>query len=558
MTGLPAAATVVIVGAGPVGLMSANLLGRLGVDVVLIERNAAPYDVPRAITLDDEGARTLQAAGLDREYLPRAVPGRGSRYYDDDGVPFAEVGPGPVEYGFPRRTQIFQPALERALLTGLARFGKVHVAYSHQFLGLEQRDDQVRVTVADPDGREHLVVADHVIASDGARSPVRHALGIEMLGDTYPEDWLIVDTLNDPDQEPVSKFFCRADRPYVSIHAPNGGRRYEWRAAPGETTESLLDPSKIRALLEPIRPFEDSDILRAVVYTFEARIAERWSRGRVFLAGDAAHLTPPFAGQGMNAGLRDAHNLSWKIWAVATGKAGPALLETYEAERRRPAWNMVQLAVAMGDIVMPQGDLDIAFRTSLVAWMDRFPAARDFIVQMKFKPPPRYDDGAFVALHDQPFAGSLVGQMMPQPSMRRPDGGAVRLDDVIGPGFALIAQREDAARAMAEMRETLWPELAPTMISIAETLAADIPGVVALVPEPSPALPALRAHRDQIILVRPDRYVAAGFWPEDAAAAVPVFRAAMRGSGQARATGDKLAENVKNPPRIEPPRVTLE
>jgi 3-(3-hydroxy-phenyl)propionate hydroxylase len=527
MVAIPAGVTVAIVGAGPVGLMSANLLGRLGIDVLLIERNPAPYDIPRAITLDDEGARTLQAAGLDREYLPHAVPGRGSRYYDDAGLPFAEVGPGPTEYGFPRRTQIFQPAFERALLAGLGRFSQVHAAYSHSFQALEQNGDHVQVTVAGPDGREHHVTARYVLGCDGARSPVRRALGIEMLGDTYPEDWLIVDTLNDPDQEPVSKFFCRSDRPYVSIHAPDGGRRYEWRAAPGETTESLLDPSKIRALLEPIRPFEDSDILRAVVYTFEARIAERWSQGRVFLAGDAAHLTPPFAGQGMNAGLRDAHNLTWKIWAMATGKAGPKLLDTYESERRGPAWAMVQLAVAMGDIVMPQGDLDIAFRTSLVAWMDRFPAARDFIVQMKFKPPPRYDKGAFLDLHNQPFTGSLVGQMMPQPPMRTLDGSEARLDDVIGPGFALIAQREDTARAIRRPLLSAWPDLAISLLAISEDPPADIAGVTVLVPEPGLAMAALRAHRDQILLIRPDRYVGAAFWPKDMEPISRIFRAVL-------------------------------
>lgn len=527
----PAAVTVAIVGAGPVGLMTANLLGRFGVSTVLIERNAAPYDVPRAITLDDEGSRTLQAAGLDREYLPHARPGHGSRYYDDAGQPFAEVGPGPVEYGFPRRTQIFQPAFERVLLTGLDRFEHVHAAYAHEMRGFIQDEDKVLVSLVGPDGVEHEVSADYLIGCDGARSPVRRSLGIEMLGDTYPEDWLIVDTINDPDQESVSKFFCRTDRPYVSIPAPGGGRRYEFRAAPGETTQSLLDPATIRALLQPIRQFDDGDILRAVVYTFEARIAERWRQGRVFLAGDAAHLTPPFAGQGMNAGLRDAHNLSWKLWAVATGKAAPDLLDSYERERRGPAWAMVQLAVAMGDIVMPQGAADIAFRTSIVAWMDRFPEARDFIVQMKFKPPPRYDAGVFVGLHDQPFAGSLVGQMMPQPTVRHADGSMIRLDDVIGPGFALIAQQDATARAMADLRDRLWPELAPTMIALADGLPATVADIATLVPEPGPALAALRAHRDQIILVRPDRYVAAGFWPDDTEAAAMAFRAALGGPG---------------------------
>ena len=286
----------------------------------------------------------------------------------------------------------------------------------------------------------------------------------------------------------------------------------------------------IRALLAPMRPIADADILRAVVYTFEARIAERWRQGRVFLLGDAAHLTPPFAGQGMNAGLRDAHNLSWKLWAVTAGKASPDLLRTYEAERREPAWAMVQLAVAMGDIVMPQGAADIAFRTSLLAWMDRFPAARDFIVAMKFKPPPRYAAGAFVDLDTQPFAGSLVGQMMPQPPVRQADGGDTRLDDAIGPGFALIAQQDGTARAMAALRHSLWPELTPALVAVSGAPPIDLPDVTPLVAEPGPALAALRAHRDQIILVRPDRYVAAGFWPDDAAAAVRGFRAKMAGT----------------------------
>jgi 3-(3-hydroxy-phenyl)propionate hydroxylase len=524
MSNLPPKTTVLIVGAGPTGLMSANLLGRLGVGVILVERNAGPYDIPRAITLDDEGSRTLQAAGLDRDYLANTRPGRGSRYHDDDGNPFAEVGPGPTEYGFPRRSQIYQPAFERVLLAGLDRFEHVHVAYAHDFQALRQSETGVDVTLQGPDGTERRVSADYVIASDGARSPVRRALGIEMLGDTYPEDWLIVDTLNDPDQEPVSKFFCRSDRPYVSIPAPGGGRRYEWRAGPGETTETLLDPARIRALLEPIRAFEDSDIQRAVVYTFEARIAAHWRQGRVFLAGDAAHLTPPFAGQGMNAGLRDAHNLSWKLWVVSAGMAGPSLLDDYEAERRGPAWAMVQLAVAMGDIVMPRGARDIAFRTSLVEWMDRFPAARDFIIQMKFKPPPRHDTGAYLDLDDQPFDGSLVGQMLPQPPVSRADGGETRLDDEIGPGFAMIAQQEATARAMSVGRDTLWPELTPSLITLTDTALPALPGVAGILSRANSALRSMKVHRDQILLVRPDRYVAAAFWPEDAARTVKGYR----------------------------------
>ena len=325
MKNFPERTQVAIVGAGPVGLMAANLLGRLGVETVIIERKATPYDVPRAITMDDEGARSLQAAGLDLEYMHQTVRGRGSRYYDDKGLPFADVGPGPVEYGFARRNHFFQPDYERVLREGLKRFPHVSLAFAHDCTGHEQSPSSVTLSVQTLDGDRRLT-ADYLLAADGARSPTRNRLGIGMLGDTYPEDWLILDMVSDPDEEPVSKFFCRSDRPYVSIPAPHGGRRYEFRATCGETPESLTDPAKIRALLEPIRPFDDAEILRATVYTFEAKIAERWSSGRVFLMGDAAHLTPPFAGQGLHTGLRDAHNLAWKIWAVVTGKAGQGLL----------------------------------------------------------------------------------------------------------------------------------------------------------------------------------------------------------------------------------------
>jgi len=523
MNSLPKRARIVIVGAGPVGLTAANILGRLGAEVVVVERNAAPYDIPRAITLDDEGARTLQAAGLADAFMHQTVPGRGSRYYDDAGIPFADVGPGPVEYGFPRRSHFFQPDLERVLRDGLDRFERVGLFPSHEFTGLKQTDEGVTLTLRGPAGDPVTLDADHVAGCDGARSPVRAALGIEMLGDTYPEDWLILDMASDTDDEPVSKFFCRGDRPYVSIPAPRGGRRYEFRAGPGETSESLKDPSTFRALLEPIRAFEDSEVLRAAVYTFEARIAERWSEGRVFLAGDAAHLTPPFAGQGLNAGLRDAHNIAWKLWAVTSGLAGRELLSTYEAERRGPTWAMVQLAVAMGDIVMPEGEADIAFRASVLRWMDRFPEAREYIVGMKFKPPPRYSDGAFVDLHTQPFAGSLVGQMMPQPPVTRPGGGAARLDDVIGPGFALIAQQPAVAEAMRDQLG-MWSALGPAAVLLTDD---PVEGIESLVPEEGQALAMLRAHRDQIILVRPDRYVAAAFWPGGGDAALEAFRSRL-------------------------------
>lgn len=517
---LPGRVRVAIVGAGPVGLMAANLLGTYGVETLIIDRNPTTMDIPRAIAIDDEGARTLQATGLDHIFMPHTVPAGGARYYDNDGVPFAEVGAPPPEYGFPRRNYFYQPELEQALAQGLARFDHVTLAFNTNLSAFV--DDGAGVTLKIDNGGE--VRADYLIAADGARSPVREALGIAMQGDTYPQDWLVVDTENDPDQEPVSKFFCRSDRPFVSIPAPRGGRRYEFQLQTGEAAEDMLSVERVRDFLGPMRTLSDEDLTRITVYTFQARIAARFSQGRIFLAGDAAHLTPPFAGQGMNSGLRDAHNISWKLAAVLHGQAGPALLDSYDLERRGPAWAMVQLAVAMGEIIMPQVREDIEFRHGVLRQFERFPQARDFIINMKFKPRPRYADGPFVDLHAQSFAGSLVGAMLPQVELDEAASDVPRLDDGLGSGFALLAQATDAARFMAEHQADLWPELAPARVLLSGGAAAAPAGVARLVSQPGPALTAVRAHRDQILLIRPDRYVAAAFWPDDALAVVAAFR----------------------------------
>ena len=267
-----------------------------------------------------------------------------------------------TRYGFPKRNYFHQPDLEQVLLDGLARFPSVTVSFGTEVTGFEDQGDGVRLTLDGQEG-ERTLTAEWLVACDGARSGTRQALGIGMAGEAYSEDWLIVDTVNDPDDEPVSEFFCRTGRPYVSIPAPRGGRRYEFRAAPGETARTDLDWEAIRSLLDPIRPLAPEDVLRKTVYTFEARLAERFRDGRVLLAGDAAHLTPPFAGQGMNAGLRDAHNIAWKLSLATTSRASPGLLDSYEIERRGPATAMVRLAVAMGDFIMPRDAGDVALRT---------------------------------------------------------------------------------------------------------------------------------------------------------------------------------------------------
>mgnify|MGYP003627275559 CR=1 FL=1 len=506
----PTECPVVIVGAGPAGLTTANLLGRYGVDCVVLERENQPMNLPRAIVLDDEGARTLQVFGLDKTYVSSAEPGDGSKYFDDDGNCFAETGKGPQNFGFPKRQFIFQPELEEALLSRLEEQTPGILHFSSDVVGVENKSDHALVSVQDAQGKQHVIKTQWVLACDGGRSPTRERLGIAMSGNTYEEDWIVVDTLNDPDQSRHSKFYCSGVRPTVSVPAPNGGRRYEFMLLAGETREQVLEASFLATLLKPFRKYDPSETLRKTVYTFHARIAERFREGRILLLGDAAHLTPPFAGQGMNAGLRDTHNVAWKIAAVVQGGAHPDILDSYELERREPVWDMIQIAVAMGSIVMPVSKEQVTFRNLLIRSLEPFPKVRNYLIEMRFKPKPRYLDGLFQNLSDPIFESSLVGDMIPQPAVDNA-GQRILLDGVLGDGFALIAQSTAAGEVLSQLDQTGFLGLPLTKVHLNTLGTKHKTGVTPL--DDVTTRPFL-THRDQILLVRPDRYCAAAYFPD--------------------------------------------
>ncbi len=503
---------VAIIGAGPIGLTTGLLLAEYGVQSVILERYPAPADMPRAIILDDEGARVLQCFGLDRSYVSALKGADGTAYFDDAGEMFARVGAGPEVYGYPKRFYIHQPQMEAALHAAAEASPLCDVRFGMNVQGLTPDAEGASLQIdGAPDMR-----AQWVVAADGANSATRERLGIGMQGSSYAQDWLVLDTLNDPDPANFTRFICSAARPHVLVPAPGGGKRYEFMMLPGETHEDVLDDAFLRDLLAPYRPLDDADLQRKTVYTFHARIADRFRDGRVLLAGDAAHLTPPFAGQGMNAGLRDAGNIAWKLAVVLQGGADAALLDSYFAERRDPAWSMIQLAVAMGDVVMPETPEKLAFREHLLQAMAPFPAVQDYLLKMKFKPRPRYDAGVFVDLEDQLFEASLVGEMIPQPEVETPEG-AVKLDALLGNGFALVAQDRLGARALSGVEQDRLGGLPLSKVVL--DLGNTSGGLAVLDPCARP----LRTHRDQIMLIRPDRYCAGAFAPEGLRAGLNAF-----------------------------------
>jgi len=498
---LPSRIPIAIVGAGPTGLTLANLLGAYGVPCLIVERNASTVSEPRAVSIDDESLRTMQTIALDATVIAETVTGYGAHYFSPRGRCFAKVQPTEEPFGFPRRNAFRQPVLERQLREGLARFPQVDTRFEHELIDFEQDGNGVRLRVRHA-GEEHQVGCDYMIACDGASSSVRRKLGIEMSGSTFRERWLIVDLENSPVASPHTKVFCNPQRPCIALPGPHLTRRYEFMLHDHERDEDMLASDTIARLLREHEAAPESKIVRKVVYTFHARVAERWRDKRVLLAGDAAHLTPPFAGQGMNSGLRDAMNLGWKLAAVTRGELGPELLTTYEPERRDHAWSMIKFALLIGRVMRPKNALDAVATEQMFNLLSLWPKARDYVAQMRFKPPPRFAHG-FIVPDGRPAKTTLVGRMFPQPRVLTPDGEK-RLDDVLGPGFALLVRSPRAKEIVPRLLQKPWSDLAPRIVVFGDD---PVERTIA-VRETSPS-PRLAAYSDNVLLLRPDRYVAA-------------------------------------------------
>lgn len=423
---------MLVVGLGPVGQLLALLLHREGVHVIAVDRADAPYPLPRAAATDDEVLRIFQSVGLAQEVLATSQVMDGVSFVTGAGRAVQVLRTERGLLGHPPLISLHQPSMEQVLVGALAARG-VDARWGLGLEGLDQRTDGVTAWLRpSAGGAAEPVEARYLVGCDGAASAVRGRLGISYAGSTFAQRWLVVDALVDRPlaRVPHPFFVGHAERPIVTLPMSPGRHRWEWMLHPGEAAEDFLPHAAIERRTAEWLDGERVEIERAVVYTFHSRTAGRWRAGRCFLAGDAAHVMPPFAGQGFSSGARDAANLSWKLAAVLRG-APAALLDTYEAERRPHVAAMQGLAERWGGVVQTTRPRGAALRDALLHAIDGSRVAR--FLQSNAKPLPTYGRGAFASRpHRLPILRG-VGSLFPQPRV-----GERLLDDVLPAGWCAL------------------------------------------------------------------------------------------------------------------------
>jgi 3-(3-hydroxy-phenyl)propionate hydroxylase len=472
---------VIVVGLGPTGLTLAHLLGRRGLSVLVLEREPEFYGNARAVYTDDESMRVLQTAGVADEVHADMNLDSAVQWVRSDGGVMVQFLPTRQPLGWPMVNFLYQPTLETKLEALLDRYPHVVVRRGRELVDFVQDCEGVSIVHAASTGTSYGVSASvvddstretargqYLVAADGGRSTVRGCLGIEMTGQSFPERWLVVDLaakegVDAFGHEPYFDFICDPERPTVSCPQPGGRHRFEFALTDEDDQDHFESDSTVRRLLSRHVNPDDVVVLRRLVYTFNALVADRWRAGRVLLAGDAAHMTPQFVGQGMNAGVRDADNLSWKLEAILRHGADPAILDSYQSERAPHAQAMIDFSVFNKSLVSVKQPAK-AWARDVAMWAAvRTPGLRGWVRSMGMKPKPKYGKGKYVGLPRR-FRG-VEGTLAPQPTLRTYHGRPIRLDDALGIGWAVIGIGVDPRRVLGKDTES-WQRVEATFATL--------------------------------------------------------------------------------------------
>jgi 3-(3-hydroxy-phenyl)propionate hydroxylase len=528
----------IIVGYGPVGVTAANLLGGMGIRVAVIEREPSVFPRTRAISTDEEVMRIWQRVGLAERLERDMLACLPIDFVDARGRSFLSLAPVSRGNGHPPQLFIYQPAVEGVLREGVARYPNVSVLLGYDCQGVAQDADGVDVTVCElVTGTVLTLRAAHLIAADGGSSPIRTRLGVGFAGRTYEDRWVVIDTSVRRDWDTANRlrFHCDPARPAVDCPVPFAHHRWEFPVLPGEDERQLVSHEYIWRLLRRYgRTPDEVEILRAAVYSHHVRLAARWRVGRVFLAGDAAHVMPPWIGEGMAAGIRDVANLCWKLAAVIRGELDDSALDSYQPERQPHARALTRFSVRFGRVITPRRRALTVLRNVVFRTVLRFGPAGAYMREARWFPDTAYRTGLLA----QPRGGRAAGRQLPQPWVLDGDGDRRLLDSVLAGRWVLLHT--------CPARDWLgWAAPAVIRLRVARVGSPPAPGVI--VDADNVLVPWLRRHRAVVVAVRPDAVVYAASRGTDLAP--PPFATGHRPQPPRRPAEGQAAPTLPRPVR---------